>query len=498
MSNLLLRRSFLTGLMIGGTAVALDQVTRSWITGDSALSSGSPVPRLDGELRRARLEPLQDLGLDGEIRDDGASIERAANDYGRMVHHEPLAVLMPGSIEDIEKMVRYAREHHLAIGVRGAGNSALGQAQSTGILIDMSSLATVHEVRDNAIVADAGVTWLNVVKHGMHAGAASPTVPVNLSHTVGGLLAVGGLSAAMHKHGLAADNVESIDVVTAEGERRTCSRTLNRDLFEATLAGFGHGGATPTSIIVRATMKLTRLFSDVRTYTVLYEDVHDFVRAMRESAAAQRFDELSGKIVTTPAQGWAYMLEGVVFFDRHEPPNDEFRLTNARAGSLDASIQDKDYHSWIIRGLGKLEHLHRAALWDKQHPVLKLLLPDECVCTFLQEMLPSISQDELGCLPIRLTPVVASKIQRSAFPAPRGDISFALSLERFPQNGEEDLARIIDHDQALFDKARRMGASPFGAGSIDLSGMDTTGKAVASWANQLTDRHNGRGILLDV
>ena len=75
----------------------------------------------------------------------------------------PLAVLKPGSVGDVVKLVEYANERSLGIAMRGRGHSTYGQAQvEGGIVIDSSPLNALRwhgETALDAGPAPRGATW---------------------------------------------------------------------------------------------------------------------------------------------------------------------------------------------------------------------------------------------------------------------------------------------------------------------------------------------------
>ena len=103
MSERVSRRRLIQGAAATAAAVAVvafDPGTRSWAT--EPTTGTVPVPPLDGSLTM-----------------DPAARQEAADDYGHIVHRLPVAVLRPGSVDDIVAMVRYARASRLKIAMRG-------------------------------------------------------------------------------------------------------------------------------------------------------------------------------------------------------------------------------------------------------------------------------------------------------------------------------------------------------------------------------------------
>src|SRR5215510_10500708 len=60
---------------------------------------------------------LKDLG--GEFLFDDAALQAAADDFGRVVHEKPAAVLRPRDAQDIAKLLQYANRQGLKVAMRG-------------------------------------------------------------------------------------------------------------------------------------------------------------------------------------------------------------------------------------------------------------------------------------------------------------------------------------------------------------------------------------------
>ena len=82
-------------------------------------------------------------------------LEPYAADFGRIISRQPQAVLIPGSVNDIAKIICFARCHDLKVAANGqAGtddmresHSNFGQSQvQAGIVIDMKPLASIFEL----------------------------------------------------------------------------------------------------------------------------------------------------------------------------------------------------------------------------------------------------------------------------------------------------------------------------------------------------------------
>src|SRR5258708_19355165 len=124
------RRTFIKSAAVGSVAVmGYNPLLRSWITAAEAeTTSFKSLPKLDGTLLL-----------------DEASRNAVAVDRGNLFHRVPVAVLKPGSVQDVVKMVKYANQHSLKIVMRGQGHSRSGHSQAeAGIVIYSSPLNPVH------------------------------------------------------------------------------------------------------------------------------------------------------------------------------------------------------------------------------------------------------------------------------------------------------------------------------------------------------------------
>src|SRR4029079_17329074 len=54
----------------------------------------------------------------------------------------PLAVAVPKNIEDLKKLIAFARENHTSLIPRAAGTSLAGQVVGNGIVVDISKYFT--------------------------------------------------------------------------------------------------------------------------------------------------------------------------------------------------------------------------------------------------------------------------------------------------------------------------------------------------------------------
>ncbi len=192
---------------------------------------------------RLDVGPLRRL-LEGEVvapGDDGWDETRRA--WNLSVDQRPAAVALPESPEEVAAVVAFAKANGLRVAPQGTGHgaAAMGDMSDT-ILLKTERMRGVTIDPDTRIArAEAGVIWIEVVEaaaeHGLAALAgSSPDVGV-VGYTLGG-----GLSWLARKHGIGANQVTAIEVVTASGALVRTDWANEPDLFWALRGGGGSFG----------------------------------------------------------------------------------------------------------------------------------------------------------------------------------------------------------------------------------------------------------------
>ncbi len=160
--------------------------------------------------------------LQGEIRFDDTSRRLYSTDAS-IYQIEPLGVVIPRTVADLQTTVQIAAEMHLPIIARGGGTSLSGQAIGRGIVIDCSKyLNHILDVDPVGRVArvEPGVVLdqLNraVARHGLQFG---PEVATASRANLGGMIGNNSAGARSIVYGKTIDHVRSLHVLLADGSR---------------------------------------------------------------------------------------------------------------------------------------------------------------------------------------------------------------------------------------------------------------------------------------
>lgn len=155
----------------------------------------------------------------------------------------PAAIALPESRDDVVAAVRCARAHGLRVAPQATGHNAapLGALEDT-LLVDVRELQEVSiDPAARRVRVGAGVKWERVAPRLAATGLAalhgsSPDVGI-AGYSLGG-----GMGWLARKHGLQANSVTAIELVTADGRFARVDAVHEPELFWALRGGNGNFG----------------------------------------------------------------------------------------------------------------------------------------------------------------------------------------------------------------------------------------------------------------
>jgi FAD/FMN-containing dehydrogenase len=163
-----------------------------------------------------------------------AGYDEARRVHNGLIDRRPALIAQCRGTADISAAVNLAREHGLRVTIRGGGHNVAGRAVNDGgLMIDLSLMRSV--VVDSALRTarvEGGATWKEVNRETQHFGLATTGGVVGTTG-VAGLTLGGGFGWTMPKHGMALDNLKSVDIVLADGAVVRANEAEHSDLFWA-------------------------------------------------------------------------------------------------------------------------------------------------------------------------------------------------------------------------------------------------------------------------
>src|SRR4051812_28670695 len=169
--------------------------------------------------------------------------DAARQGFNLALDQRPAAVASPAAADEVEAVVRWARAAGLRVAPQSTGHNAgpLGSLADS-VLLKTSGLRGVSIDAERQVArVGAGVLWEDVVTaaapHGLIAlHGSSPNVGV-AGYSLGG-----GMGWLARSHGLQANSLLAVELVTGEGELVRADHEHDPELFWALRGGGGNFG----------------------------------------------------------------------------------------------------------------------------------------------------------------------------------------------------------------------------------------------------------------
>ncbi len=242
------RRTFFRTTMAAAVAASIPRRVHAGLPAWTAAQDPTDVIAVRGDgskvtIRGAALKELR-KNLRGRLllpSNEGYDVARQV--LNPSIDKRPAFIVQATGTADVRTAVAFARESSLLVAVKCGGHSFSGQSTcDQGMMIDLSPFRAVRVDPITRRAWVAGGTLLGQLDHEALSHGLVTTMGT-VSHTgVGGLTTGGGFGRLARKHGLAIDNLLSVDVVTADGRFHHASKDENADLFWGVRGGGGNFG----------------------------------------------------------------------------------------------------------------------------------------------------------------------------------------------------------------------------------------------------------------
>lgn len=261
-------------------------------------------------------------------------------------------IVRPTSTEEVQQVVKLAREENRSISVAAARHAMGGQQFGTDtILIDATGLTRVHDFNPETgeIEVGAGTDWPSLFDALARLQDNQDfRWGIRQKQTGADRLSMGGaLAANIHGRGLGSkpfvNDVAAFTIVNANGEEIRCSREENADLFRLAIGGYGMFG-----VVTSVRLRLARRRKLERIVEVIWTEK---LMERFQSRIDQGFAYGDWQYATDPATD--VLLRGV--FSCYRPIADDAPVPEEK--------EHLDEREWL--GLILLGHKDRAAAFER-------------------------------------------------------------------------------------------------------------------------------------
>ena len=347
-------------------------------------------------------------------------------DFGRVITRTPQLVLHPRDSGELATCMRVLGREGIAFTTRAAAHSAGGQVLSDGVVVDLRGLDRIvaDDPAAQTITAGAGAWWLALADHLALARRRPLVLTDNTRSTLGGTLAVGGFGDSTHRHGLQAERVRALTVITVDGERHVVHP--GDPLFDYVLCGRGQ-----LAVIAEATIETVARSSLLVGRVLRWRSFTRFVDSALRILEHGAFDFFRARVRWEPDHP-VYALAGDL--DTATTPLDRVRPDEATA------LEQLDLHQHAS--------IDPHARWRFVAPALELVFPLDAGLAAWERLAARVEAAGLATYMPRGTSVMVlgpSRLPLAPFPPAERVLLVALRLELTAA----DAPRVVDELRAI-------------------------------------------------
>jgi glycolate oxidase len=280
----------------------------------------------------------------------------------------PAAVVLPGSAQEVQEVVRLCRRAGVPFVARGHGTGLSGGALPVpgGVVLGLSRLNRVLEVDipNRRVTVEPGVTNLEITRRvAPHGYYYAPDPSSQQVCSIGGNIAENSGGAHCLKYGFTVHHVLALDCVLPDGELvHVDERTEGASGLD--LLGLIVGSEGTLGIVTRAVVRVLRRPESVQTLLAAFEEtdqageaVSDIIAAGIVPAAVEIMDSLTLRAVEAAVQS-GFPVEGAILIVELDGPAQEvrelfetvLRLCRERGARTVEAARDDAHRARIWRG----------------------------------------------------------------------------------------------------------------------------------------------------
>ena len=326
-----------------------------------------------------RLTSLQAAAPGLLIKTDPADLEHYGRDWTRRWTPAPMAIALPGTVEQVQAVVRWACAHGVAVvpsgGRTGLSGGAVAARGELVLSLERMNRVLGYDPLDNHLTVQAG-TPLQVVQEA--AQAQGQLYPVDFgargSCSIGGNIATNAGGIRVIRHGNTREWIAGLKLVTGTGELLDLGRGLVKNSSGYDLRHLAIGSEGTLGIVVEATLRLAPPLPPAQTMLLAlpsFEALMQVFAVFRGRLALQAFEFLTDI-------GLRHVLAhgGVNPFESVHPyyvVTEYDAVDDAQQAAGLAAFEHCLEQGWVLDGVQAASEAQAAQLWRLREGITESL-----------------------------------------------------------------------------------------------------------------------------
>ena len=175
--------------------------------------------------------------------------------YNSVYTQKAAAIAQCQSASDVQRCLSFAREHDVEVVARSGGHSYAAYSTCPGLVIDVTNMDRVSASASGGSAGQLATVGAGTVLIDVYSQLAAQglLLPGGSCPTVGiaGLALGGGVGVFSRAYGLTCDQLQSVEIVTADGVVHRCAPGRDENLYWASRGGGGGNFGVVTSFEFR-------------------------------------------------------------------------------------------------------------------------------------------------------------------------------------------------------------------------------------------------------
>ena len=206
----------------------------------------------------------------------------------------PDIVVFAETIEEVQKILKYAYEHEIPVVSRGAGTNMVGSCvcNNGGIVLNFSKMNKILDIDavDMTITVQPGVVLKDLKAEVDKKNLFFPPDPSNYAvSTIGGAIAQSSGGAFGFKYGTTKDYVLSLKVVTADGKLLQLGANTSKNSTGYHLSQLIVGSEGTLAIIVEAVLKLIPKPETMRAVSAYFDNIENAIDTVNKIVSSNLY-----------------------------------------------------------------------------------------------------------------------------------------------------------------------------------------------------------------
>lgn len=318
----------------------------------------------------AVVKELEGLVQEGRVLADADSLQHYGCDWTKQWQPDPLAIVLPKSLDEVQALVLWANESQVSLVPSGGrtGLSGGAVARNKEVVISLDLLNEINEFSDTerTVRCGAGVVTQQLQDFAEEKGFYYPVdFASSGSSQIGGNISTNAGGIKVIRYGMTRDWVAGLTVVTGKGDVLSLNKGLVKNATGYDLRHLFVGAEGTLGIVVDATIQLAR---PPKNLTVLVLGTPDFASIMQvlntfqsniDLTAFEFFSDVAASHVVAGGKVARPFAEQTPYYALLEFEADNEQMLDTAMSLFESCLEQ----GWVVDGVMSQSERQAENLW---------------------------------------------------------------------------------------------------------------------------------------